>query len=74
MTTSFLAVAEMQGIIDDIVLLGELVTIGWKERSRGVVEKTQQVNVMLRISNFRIELLPMVSDRYKLDDKLFEEE
>lgn len=65
---------QIQCVIDDVIFFSKGLAIFRKLGSRGVVEKTQQINFMLALFDLCIELLSVVAYADKLHNQAFEEE
>lgn len=65
--------SEIQLIADDVVFLGKLVAVHWKEFPGGFVQNTEKVDVMLGLFDLVAELLAVIVDADELDEEFLDE-
>jgi hypothetical protein len=56
------AQTELEGVLNDVILLCELVAVHREYSPRGIVEQAKQVNAPLGFFDFPIELLAVIAD------------
>jgi len=59
------------GILNNVVLLGEFIAVCGEQGPRGVVQDTEEIDVVFRFLDFVIKLLAVVADTDQLDQDAF---